>query len=358
MTEATRQRIRYLNTPDGVRIAWAEAGSGPLVVKASNWLTHLEYDLESPVWRHWIQALAGSTHFVRYDERGCGMSDWNIRELGPQTWLPDLECVVDALKPDGPIALLGISQGAATSVMYAAKYPERVSKLVLYGGYARGWSLRDHSDDRTRYEAITELVRTGWGTDNAAFREVFTSRFAPEATRAQLEWFNELCRKTTTPNVAAELLRSRACVDVRDLLPRIVAPTLVLHARNDAVTPLEEGRILAAGIANAEFIELESRNHVLLEHEPAWTRFRDVVLDFLGAREASATEDKAFAALTARERGILGLIANGMSNAEIAEQLSLSEKTVRNHTTNIFDKLGVWTRAQAMVMARDRGFRG
>jgi len=357
MTERARQKIRYLMTPDRVRIAWAEAGTGPLLVKAANWLTHLEYDWDSPVWRHWIQLFAGHTRFVRYDERGCGMTDWQVADVSPSTWLPDLERVVEAAAPDGPIALLGISQGASTCIAYAAKHPERVSKLILYGGYARGWSLRDAADEKARYAAIVELVRTGWGTDHVAFREVFTSRFVPDATRAQLEWFNELCRKTTSPASAAELLHARAAVDVRHLLQDVKAPTLVLHARNDCVTPLAEGRMLAAGIANAEFIELDSRNHVLLEHEPAWVRFRDAVLDFLGARTPQG-EDPIFDALTARERGILKLIANGLGNAEIAEQLSLSEKTVRNHTTNIFDKLGVWTRAQAMVMARDRGFRG
>ena len=358
MTERARQKIRYLRTPDGVRLAWAEVGSGPVLVKAANWLTHLEYDWDSPVWRHWIQLFATHTRFVRYDERGCGMTDWEVEDCSRARWLPDLEAVMEAAAVEGPVALLGISQGASTCIAYAAKHPERVSKLILYGGYARGWSLRDQAVEKARYAAIVELVRTGWGTDNVAFREVFTSRFAPDATRAQLEWFNELCRKTSSPAKAAELLHERAAVDVRDLLPAVKAPTLVLHARDDSVTPLAEGHMLAAGIANAEFIELDSRNHVLLEHEPAWARFGDAVLEFIGARTPPQEEDEVFAALTARERGILGLIANGLSNAEIAEQLSLSEKTVRNHTTNIFDKLGVWTRAQAMVVARDRGFRG
>lgn len=341
MTDAVRQKIRYLQTPDGVRIAWADAGSGPCLVKAANWLTHLEYDLESPVWRHWIRLFASHTHFVRYDERGCGMTDWDVPDLSFARWGDDLEHVIDAAAPEGQVALLGISQGASTCIAYAVKYPARVSKLILYGGYARGWSRRGDVTAEARYEAICELVRTGWGTDNAAFREVFTSRFVPGATRAQLEWWNELCRKTTRPEVAATLLRTRAHVDIVDLLPQVTVPTLVLHARDDEITPLVEGRLLAAGIPNAEFVELDSPNHVLLEHEPAWERFKGAVLEFLGTRTREG-EDKVFEKLTARERGILALIADGLGNAEIADQLSLSEKTVRNHTTNIFDKFGVW----------------
>lgn len=352
----SRQRIRYLQSSDG-RIAWAEAGSGPCLVKASNWLTHLEYDCASPVWRHWINLFSSQHRFIRYDEPGCGMSDWDVGDYAWHRWLGDLEQVVDAAAPDGPVALLGISQGASTCIAYAARYPERVSKLVLYGGYARGWSKRGDSTARERYEAICELVRTGWGTDTAAFREVFTSRFIPGATRAQVEWFNELCKKTTKPEVAARLLRERAHVDVLDLLPQITTPTLVLHAREDEVTPIEESRLLAAHIKNAEFVELDSKNHVLLEDEPAWAKFSSVVLEFLGVG-APPGEDAMFAKLTARERGILALISQGLGNGEIADQLALSEKTVRNHTTNIFDKLGVDTRAQAMVLARDRGFRG
>jgi pimeloyl-ACP methyl ester carboxylesterase/DNA-binding CsgD family transcriptional regulator len=353
-----RQRIRYLRTPDGVKLAWAECGTGPLLVKAANWLSHLDYDWESPVWRHWIRFFASHTRFVRYDERGCGMTDWKVGDLSFERWVDDLEQVADAAAPDGPFALLGISQGAAACVAYAVRHPERVSALILYGGYPRGWGYRTDQAGRREYEAIIELTRLGWGKDNPAYREVFTSRFIPGGTRAQLDWFNDLCRKTSTPDVAAELLRVRATVDVSALLEKVRAPTLVLHAREDAVVPLVSGRQLAAGIPGAEFVELDSRNHILLEEEPAWERFRGAVLEFLRLGPEAAGEDRAFAALTARERGILALVTEGLSNAEMAERLSLSEKTVRNHLSSIFDKLGVWTRAQAMVFARDRGFRG
>jgi pimeloyl-ACP methyl ester carboxylesterase/DNA-binding CsgD family transcriptional regulator len=356
MEKKSRQRIRYLHTADGVRLAWAEAGEGPLLVKASNWLTHLEYDWESPVWRHWVRFLADHFHAVRFDERGCGMTDWNVGDLSYERWVEDLEAVAGTAQGAEPMILLGISQGAAVCIDYAVRHPERVSHLLLYGGYARGVGRRDDPNADRVYAAIVELARLGWGTDNPAFRQVFTSRFIPDGTDEQIGWFNELCRKTTTPEVAGALLGVRAEIDVLDLLPRVRTPTLVLHARQDHVTPLEEGRRLAAGIPGAQFVELDSRNHILLEGEPAWDRFREAVLDFVGI-EAPRGEDPAFAELSAREREILILVTEGLANAQIAERLALSEKTVRNHVSNVFDKLGVWTRAQAIVFARDRGFR-
>ena len=356
MERALQQRVRYLRTPDGVRLAWAEAGAGagPVVVKAANWLTHLEYDRESPVWRHWIQFFADHTRFVRYDERGCGMTDWDVGDLSFARWVEDLEQVVDAAALTEPFTLLGISQGAAVCIAYANRHPERVSGLVLYGGYARGWTHRSDDAGRREYQAIIELCRTSWGRDNPVFREVFTSRFVPGATRAQLDWFNELCRKTTSPPIAAGLLQARAEVDVEDQLAAIRVPTLVLHARGDVIVPVSSGRSLAAGIPGAEFVELDSQNHVLLEDEPAWARFCDAVREFLGVG-ASREPDPMFATLTAREREILLLLARGLTNIEIGNDLFISEKTVRNHVTKVFEKLGVNSRAQAIVLAKDKG---
>jgi pimeloyl-ACP methyl ester carboxylesterase/DNA-binding CsgD family transcriptional regulator len=351
-----RQRIQYVTASDGLRLAWADAGSGPPLVKAANWMTHLEDEWESPVWQHWMRFFAEHFRFVRYDERGCGMSGWNGSDLTIDRWIGDLGAVIEAARPAGPVTLVGISQGAATCVRYAVEHPERVARLVLYGGYARGWAHRDQNVERT-YQAMVDLVRAGWGKENPTFRQLFTSRFIPGGTSEQLRWFNDLCRKTTTGEIAATLLESRSVVDIREHLARVTMPTLVLHARGDEVQPIEEGRMLAAGIPNAEFIELDSSNHVLLEHEPAWRRFCDAVLEFTRTPAvAEPVEDPAFGALSTRERQILTLIAEGLSNAEIAERLAISEKTVRNHTSNVFDKLGVWTRAQAIVFARDRGF--
>ena len=355
MDKKPRQRIRYLRTRDGLQLAWAETGSGPLVVKAANWMSHLEYEWESPVWRHWIRFFADHFRFVRYDERGCGMSS---REAGPITieeWIGDLEEVVDAAEATEPFALLGVSHGAAACVGYAARHPERVSRMILYGGYVRGYLHRGDPNAEREYRAMIDLFAAGWGRENPAFRQVFTSRFIPGGTAEQIEWFNELCRKTISPEMAAELMLMRGRLNVVELLEQVRAPTLVIHPRQDNVVPLAEGRLLAAGIPGAQFVELESKNHVLLEDEPAWSRFREIVLEFLGS-SPERSEGAAFAALSPREREVLALITQGLANAEIGERLSISEKTVRNHISNIFDKLGVWTRAQAMVFARDHGF--
>jgi pimeloyl-ACP methyl ester carboxylesterase/DNA-binding CsgD family transcriptional regulator len=351
------QRIRYVRTADGVQLAWAEAGTGPVLIKAANWLTHLEYEWESPVWRHWIRFFSNHFRFVRHDERGCGMTDWNVGDLSFERWVEDLEAVVTAADLREPFALLGISQGAASCIAYAVKYPERVTQLVLYGAYARGTYRRGDPEKERLYRALIDLVRLRWGNDNPAFRQIFTSRFIPGATDDQIAWFNDLCRKTTSPENAARLLEARARIDVTALLGKVRTPTLVLHSRDDDVIPISEGRILAAGIPDAQFIELDSKNHVLLETEPAWERFREEVLEFMGHKGSSRGEDPAFATLSPREREVLSLITEGLGNAQIAERLSISEKTVRNHVSNLFDKLGVWTRAQAIVFAHNRGFR-
>jgi pimeloyl-ACP methyl ester carboxylesterase/DNA-binding CsgD family transcriptional regulator len=351
-----RQHIRYVKAADGTRLACAESGTGPVLVKAANWLTHLEYEWDSPVWKHWLRFLSAHWRFVRYDERGCGMSGWNDPELTLELWASDLQSIVNIAEPSGPVTLLGISQGAATCIQYAVRYPQRVSSLILYGGYARGAFLRGTSETRIAFRAMIDLVRVAWAKDNPAFRQVFTSRFIPGGSYEQLQWFNDLCLKVSSGEVAAKLLEARASVDVSDLLPDVRTPTLVLHSCGDEVVQLEEGRRLAAGIPGAEFVELDSRNHVLLEHEPAWRRFCDAVRSFLQP-DRTATPSP-FAALSAREREVLALISGGLSNSEIAERLEISEKTVRNHASNVFDKLGVWSRAQAIVFARDRGFVG
>lgn len=350
-----RQKVRYAAASDGARLAWAEAGAGPVVVKAANWLTHLEYEWASPVWKHWLRFFSANFRFVRYDERGCGMSAADLGVLSLDQWADDLGSIIDAAQPDGPVTLLGISQGAATCIHYALRHPERVERLILYGGYAHGALTRGTPDSVIAHHAMVELARVAWGKENPTFRQVFTSRFIPGGTPEQLEWFNDLCLKTTTGEVVASLLRARSHVDVSASLGAVRAPTLVLHARADEVIPVEEGRLLASGIPGAEFVELDSRNHILLEHEPAWERFCEAVLSF--ARQPEVRDgDSVFAALSARERQVLGLIAEGLSNADIAAQLQISDKTVRNHASNVFDKLGVWSRAQAIVFARDHGF--
>jgi pimeloyl-ACP methyl ester carboxylesterase/DNA-binding CsgD family transcriptional regulator len=355
MSIRTSHTTRYVAASDGVRLAWAESGAGTPLVKAATWLTHLEYDLDSPVWRHWTAFLSGHFRFVRYDERGCGMSDWDVRDLSLDRRVRDLETIIEAARLTDPFVLLGISHGAAVCIAYAVRHPERVARMVLCGGYARGALRRDDEARRTAL-AVIDLASL-WGSDNPAFRQVFTSLFIPGGTDEQLRWFNELCRKTTSPKLAGTLLRARVDTDVSGLLKEVRTPTLVLHARKDAIAPLAEGRLLASEIPDAQFVELDSRNHVLLEHEPAWARFEEAVLAFTG-QSAEAGTDPVFDALSRREREALALLVEGLSNANIAERLGISEKTVRNHLSNLFDKLGVWSRAQAIVFARDHGFIG
>jgi pimeloyl-ACP methyl ester carboxylesterase/DNA-binding CsgD family transcriptional regulator len=334
-------------------LAWAESGVGPAVVKAANWLTHLEYEWESPVWKHWIEFFSLHSRLVRYDERGCGMSDPNVGAQSVDQWTDDLEAVIEAARLTFPVSLLGISQGATTCISYAVRHPDKVSSLILYGGYSRGAFNRDAPGAEPVYRAMIQLARVAWGMDNPTFRQVFTSRFIPGGNPEQLKWFNDLCLNTTTGGAAASLLEARASVNITGLLDKVRVPTLVLHARNDEVVPISEGRLIASLIPGAEFVELDSRNHILLENEPAWYRFREAVLAFL--KVGSGTRPTAFENLSPRERQVLALMTDGLSNAQIAKRMHLSEKTVRNHASSIFEKLGVASRAQAIVLVRDHG---
>ncbi|HEY7640464.1 MAG TPA: alpha/beta fold hydrolase [Steroidobacteraceae bacterium] len=353
-TKTLRQQIRYVKATDGTQLAWAQSGHGPTLVKAANWLTHLEYEWRSPVWKHWLEFFSAHFRFVRYDERGCGMSGWRPATLTLDQWAADLRAVIDVAQPEGPVILLGISQGAAVCVHYALQHPERVAALILYGGYARGSSRRNADMAADAYRAMIDLARFGWGKDNPTFRQIFTSRFIPGGTPEQLQWFTDLCQKTTTGEIFASLHSARSAVDIEASLAAVGTRTLVLHSRDDEVIPVAEGRLLAASIPGAEFVELDSRNHILLEGEPAWRRFQEAVLEF--ARPDRAAGAAVFAGLSEREREVLALITDGLSNTDIAARLKISEKTVRNHTSNLFDKLGVWSRAQAIVFARDHGF--
>jgi pimeloyl-ACP methyl ester carboxylesterase/DNA-binding CsgD family transcriptional regulator len=348
-----RQQIRFCTSSDGVRIAYANSGTGPVIVKAANWLSHLEFDLKSPVWSHVVEELSRNHTLVRYDQRGCGLSDRDVADISFEAWLQDLEAVIDASGVER-FTLLGISQGASISVAYAVAHPERVKQLILYGGYARGKLKRQAGDAmRDEAETLVKLAELGWGQENPAFRQFFTTQFIPGGTPEQHRWFNELERMTTTPRNAARIMRVFNEIDVVDLLEQVTCPTLVLHASGDARVPFEESRLLAGQIPDARFVPLESENHLLLDTEPAWLRWREEIRNFLSADVAI---DPVFATLTPRERDIVELIAGGRDNAQIAARLALSEKTVRNHITSIFAKLEVENRSQAIVLARKAGF--
>jgi pimeloyl-ACP methyl ester carboxylesterase/predicted Ser/Thr protein kinase len=267
--------------PDGVRIGYATSGAGPALVKTANWLTHLEYDWESPVWRHVHRELSRDHLLLRYDDRGNGLSDWDAEDISFSAWIRDLEVVVDAARLDR-FALLGISRGGAVAIEYAARHPERVTHLILLGAYSRGWSVRGSGKDREIREAMVTLMRDGWGRDTPAFRQVWTSCFLPDGTPEQQGWFNELQRITTSPENAVRMQHASGAIDVSHRLGELRVPTLVCHARGDGVIRFDHGRRMAASIEGARFVPLDSRNHLLLEHEPAFGAFLSEVRRFLG----------------------------------------------------------------------------
>jgi pimeloyl-ACP methyl ester carboxylesterase len=264
-----------------VQLAYSAIGAGPPLVKTGNWMTHLEYDLESPIWRHMWRELAREHTLIRYDTRGNGLSDWEADDISFDAFVSDLETVCEATKLER-FAMLGISQGCAVSIAYAVRHPERVSHLVLYGGFALGRGRRPSSESQQEEDAaMLTLVRLGWGKENPAFRQLFTSQFVPGATKEQADWYNELQRLTTSPECAVRYMKATREIDVTELLPQLKVPTLVMHARDDARVPFDDGRRMAAGIPGARFVTLQSKNHLILEHEPAFGRLLEEVRLFL-----------------------------------------------------------------------------
>lgn len=346
--------IRFCQTHDGVRLAYASAGSGPPLVRAAHFLTHLEFDIETPVWRPWLEALNQGRQLLRYDGRNCGLSDTSVAEPALDDWVADLEAVVDAAGLER-FTLLGCSQGCAISIAYAVRHPERVSALVLFGGYLRGIARRELAPEQLREaQLMLDLVELGWGRENPAFRQVYTSLFIPGGTLEQMQWFNELERRSATPANVLRTLKAVGNLDVTGLARQVRCPTLVLHARGDARVPFEEGRRVAGAIPGAQFVPLESRNHVLLQDEPAFAQCMQHINDFLARHPPAAAAP--VLDLTPREDELLELLAHGLDNLQIAAHLGLAEKTVRNKVSAVFDKLQVATRAQAIVKARVAGY--
>ncbi len=277
-----RQRIGFARARDGTRIAWARIGEGPPLVKAANWLNHLELDWNSPIWSPLFQDLARDHCLIRYDERGNGMSDREVADLGFEAFVTDLACVADAAG-HRRFPLLGLSQGVAVAIAYAVRHPERVSHLLLWGGYACGWRVDGSPELRAEREAILTLVARGWGRDDPAYRHIFSSAFLPGATPDELAAFDEFQRHTTSAANAVRFLNAFAEIDVRHELGEVRCPTLVMHARGDRRVPLEKGVELAAGIPGAEFVALPTDNHLLLGREPASALFLAHVRAFLAA---------------------------------------------------------------------------
>ena len=346
------QQVRYFESFDGAQIAYAVSGNGPDVVLMPSWLTHLEYQRRSAAWQPWLEALSSRYTLIRYDPRGCGLSDRDVSDLTFDSWVRDFAALVEKLELD-QFALIGACQGGAVAIDYAGRYPERLGRLVLYGTYARGRDRRSSIPlEPEKAKVMLEMLELGWGQDDSAFMRAFATQFQPEGTMDHLSSWCELQRQATSPSNAVALTRVMFDIDVSGSAAKISCPTLVVHANRDAVAPVEEGKRLAQMIPDARFLQLDSPNHFLLRDEPAWAAFLDELYDFL---PTPAPERETFE-LTDRERGVLDLLAGGRDNHAIGRELGISEKTVRNHVSSIFDKLEVGTRAEAIVKAREAGF--
>ncbi len=352
------QQIRFCTSRDGVRIAYAICGSGPPLVLVSNWVHHLELDWDSPVWRPWLSLLSRRHTLVRYDWRGCGLSDRRGVDFSFEKLVEDLEAVIEAAGLDKFI-FFGMAAGSAIGMTYAVRHPERVSRFVLYASYVRNKLAGSPTPEQVEEaQARLKMMELGWPNETPAYGQFYGSLHIPDASVEQSLSFADLIRRTTSLANAVALLQAFYRIDVREIVPKIRCPTLVLHSRGDSIIRFEEGRSVAGLIPGAQFVPLESRNHVLLETEPAWHQFVEALDDFLPAPPSSPDGSGGLALdeLTAREHQVLELVAQGLDNATIGERLHISERTARNHVSTILGKLGVGTRAQAIVRAREAGF--
>jgi len=353
------QTVRFCESADGVRIAYARYGRGIPLIISTCWLSHLEYDLESPVWKHFVRDLGAVATTIRYDERGFGLSDWQVPDFSFESRISDLEAVVEASGFE-KFALLGMAQGGPVAVAYTHRHPERVSRLILHGSYTA--SAGPTLETAEMEEALTRMIEVGWARPEGRFRRVFTDMLMPRATPEQMTWVDDLMRVSTSTENAVAFRQQRMDVDVSPLLPELDLPTLVLHARGDQMNELAAGRMLAAGIPGARLVTLESDNHILLADEPAWPVFLDEVNEFLEPDRATLAADQdvppvhrnrpaGLDQLTRREREVLQLVAAGKDNREIATELTLSLRTVERHLQTIYRKLGLFGSAQRTAAA-------
>ncbi len=364
------QEIRFCVTQDGVRLAYAKTGQGPPLVRVGTWLTHLEHDWNSPLWRPWLDNFSRFNTLYRYDPRGCGLSDWDVDTISFETLLSDLETVIDAAGLD-QFSLIGISQGGCLALNYAVRHPERVSRLVIYGGYVRGMAQRHPNAPESEETSVyLGLIKLAWNSDNPAYKFILSTELLPAGTMEQIGWLNDLQHVSTSANNAVRHQQAFNHVNMTAVASAVQCPTLILHAKNDIGIPFEEGRVIATHVPDARLVPLDSKNHLLLTNEPAWEQFWREFYQFVGVSDtkldpdalsiaatasASATHEW-LAQLTLREREILHLLANGQRNDEIAQALVLTPKTVRNYISRIYEKLNVTSRGEAIVMAREAGF--
>jgi pimeloyl-ACP methyl ester carboxylesterase/DNA-binding CsgD family transcriptional regulator len=345
--DAGQQQVRFCRSADGTRIAWSRHGSGPPLVVDTCWLSHLQYDWESPVWRHYLHGLGGFSTTVRYDERGFGMSDRAVTDFSFEQRIADLEAVVDAAGLER-FSLLGMAQGGQVAIAYAARHPERVSRLILHSCYA---TMMTTPEDEAMEAAFVQLIKVGWARPESEFRRVFTSLMIPGATAEQMTWLDDLQRVCTSSGNAVAFRAARYGIDVSAVAAELQVPTLVLHARQERLNRFEEGLNLASLIPGARLVPLDSVNHILLGDEPAFQVFLRETRTFIGDA-GSSPPGPSLEQLTPRERDVLRCAATGADNESIARQLCLSVRTVERHLQNAYTKLGVTGRsARAAAVA-------
>ncbi len=360
------QEIRFCRAQDGVRLAYAKTGHGPPLVKVGTWLTHLEHDWNSPLWRPWLDNFSRFHNLYRYDPRGCGLSDRDVDTISFDAALGDLETVVDAAGLD-QFALIGMSQGGCLALRYAVRHPERVSHLLIYGGYLRGMAQRNPTAAESEEIALyPRLIKLAWSTDNPAYKLFISTELLPAGTIEQIGWLNDLQRVSTSADNAMRLQQLYCHINVTELAVGVRCPTLILHAKNEVAVPFEEGRLIATHVPNARLVPLDSKNHLLLPGDLAWEQLWREFYQFLGIPEGRFQNTSQsnipsalhpwLSQLTLREREILHLLAHGQRNDEIAQTLVLTPKTVRNYVSNIYEKLNVTSRGEAIVLAREAGF--
>jgi pimeloyl-ACP methyl ester carboxylesterase/DNA-binding CsgD family transcriptional regulator len=331
------QDVRFCRAPDGVRIAYAVHGTGPPLLVTTCWLSHLQHDWQSPVWHHFLRDIGRFATVIRYDERGHGLSDRDVHDHSLEARIGDMTAVADHAGFER-FAVMAMSQGGPVAIRYAAEHLDRVTRMIFYGSYA--CAMRDPTpEDLAMSDAINQIIKVGWERPTPEFRRVFTTLMIPGATEEQMSWLDELQRVAVTGETAYAARTQRVLADATDDLARVTVPALVLHSVEDRMNDFEHARTLATLLPDARLVPLESRNHIVLEDEPAWPVFVEEVGRFLGADGVSPVPAPLDQVLSPRELEVLRMAADGLDNEAIADALTLSVRTVERHLQNVYAKL-------------------